>query len=421
MHKRKTGLVDAESIHSSVTRELAALIPREMAKAHFEKRLRDLGAKDPAASAEKLVHFMFDDARADEPFDDGTDENIELEITDDDLDAIQVACTNFMKNDLPSLLKDERKKAGQSLTRTLKRRWGDQHAYEKAQHRGFRERLEERWGKAFDLLRMVLTCSQEIGRETGLQFHRSKAKRNRHLRYVLLLLHGRACQVATSIMVLMENGLADDAMARWRTLYEIEVVAMLIAQHGDNLAERYLRHEAVEAFRVRELEAKHGVKISQKELAAHRQAVDGLKQQYGVEYANHYGWAAHHIGSNARTFEELERAVKWNQMRPDYKFASYNVHASIRGITQRLGLMGREGFLQGPSNAGFMEPGRRTARTLTHITLLLMGAKLSFDDQIAFQSLVNLRDQASRAFNAVNRKLVAEEESIRAAQSRKPT
>ncbi|WP_217430933.1 DUF5677 domain-containing protein [Sphingomonas bacterium] len=52
----------------------------------------------------------------------------------------------------------------------------------------------------------------------------------------MLHLHARACQVVFEIITLMENGLADGAMARWRTLHEITVVATILAEHGEELA-----------------------------------------------------------------------------------------------------------------------------------------------------------------------------------------
>ena len=54
---------------------------------------------------------------------------------------------------------------------------------------------------------------------------------------VLLIRLVRACQVTDEIICLLENGFADGAMARWRTLHEIAVVAVVISQHGENLCD----------------------------------------------------------------------------------------------------------------------------------------------------------------------------------------
>src|SRR5206468_2797969 len=94
---------------------------------------------------------------------------------------------------------------------------------------GFRERLEARWGKGFDLLRMLLTICRELGQDSAKRLRKSRAHKNRVLRSLMVRLHARACQITAEIITLMENGFADGAMARWRTLYEVGVVATVIA------------------------------------------------------------------------------------------------------------------------------------------------------------------------------------------------
>jgi len=51
------------------------------------------------------------------------------------------------------------------------------------------------------------------------------------------------------IAVLLRSGYADGAHARWRTLHEISVVAALLKEHGEELAERWWCHVAVESLR----------------------------------------------------------------------------------------------------------------------------------------------------------------------------
>jgi Family of unknown function (DUF5677) len=64
---------------------------------------------------------------------------------------------------------------------------------------------------------------------------------------VLLRLHARACQITEEIICLLESGFADGAMARWRTMHEITAVSSLMNRHGEDLAERYIAHQIVEA------------------------------------------------------------------------------------------------------------------------------------------------------------------------------
>ena len=57
--------------------------------------------------------------------------------------------------------------------------------------------------------------------------------------YVLKELHGRACQQYLEILELLKGGFADGAYARWRSLYEICVIADFIQMNDDKVAKRY--------------------------------------------------------------------------------------------------------------------------------------------------------------------------------------
>lgn len=154
---------------------------------------------------------------------------------------------------------------------------------------------------------MLLTCSREVCERFGNSLAKSKAKKGLVRREVLLLLHTRACQTTMEIVTLLENGLADGALARWRTLYEIEVIASLINAHGDDLAERYLDHEAVVVKRSMDNELKftdpasgsRGAKRQRKEIEAD---FDAAIAKYGQEFGSSYGWAAHQLGLRRPTF-----------------------------------------------------------------------------------------------------------------------
>ena len=50
--------------------------------------------------------------------------------------------------------------------------------------------------------------------------------------------------------MLLKAGYADDAHARWRSLHEMSVVGYMISQNGQELAEKYLLHEAVQQYRL---------------------------------------------------------------------------------------------------------------------------------------------------------------------------
>ena len=74
----------------------------------------------------------------------------------------------------------------------------------------------------------------------------------------------------------------------------------------------------------------------------------------------HNGWAAQHLKLTAKekiTFARLEQDAGQQYMRSPYKFASYNVHSSPKGIYVKLGsLNDPETYLAGRSNAGYDRP-----------------------------------------------------------------
>jgi hypothetical protein len=145
----------------------------------------------------------------------------------------------------PQILEESSREAAKLILDTLTKNWPEEHKLQDEETSGFRERLEGRWGKAFDGLRMLITICREIGGEAASASPKTRKGRARH--GILVRLHARGCQLGSEIMTLMENGYADGAMGRWRTLYEVGVVATLIAEWGDEAATRYVAHEIVES------------------------------------------------------------------------------------------------------------------------------------------------------------------------------
>jgi Family of unknown function (DUF5677) len=162
------------------------------------------------------------------------------------------AIEDFTKNRISRVVEGVAKRTSKKVLRELKSRWPEEQAQQEFDLAGFRERLEERWGKPLGQLRMLLTMVREW---TGNAHERESTRRkhkNKQLRQILIRLLARGCQVTDEIICLLENGFSDGAMARWRTLHEIAVVAAVISQHGAPLAERYIDHQAVESKRAME-------------------------------------------------------------------------------------------------------------------------------------------------------------------------
>ena len=201
----------------------------------------------------------------------------------------------------------------------------------------------------------------------------------------------------------MENGFADGAMARWRTLHEITVVAMLIDKHGEDLAQRYLLHETIEDRRAAIAKNEASVEarrppVSKRAMAALDRDVEALVELYGKPFKSEYGWAAHHLRMNQPTFRDLEVAAGRLSLRQRYRIASYNIHAGPHGIAFKLGTLDNSGFITGASDAGFEEPGSNTAYALALMNLLILPKRWTFDKVLATRVLVLMRDAACREF-----------------------
>lgn len=317
-----------------------------------------------------------------------------------------------MHDELPRLIEEVSKKFPKDLLKVLKSSWPEREAYETALHLDFQERLTERWGEAFSLMRMLLTTCREMGEAALKRLAKSRSDKKRITRSILLRLHARACQITAEIITLMENGFADGAMARWRTLYEIGVVAAVIADAGDEVARRYIDHDAIESKaaldeydRCYALLGYRPVPVRERERTEH--AYQTLVRKYGQDFRSPYGWAAMLLKRKRPTFGDLETAAQRSLMRPHYKMASYNVHAGPKGIMFRLGLLtDQEQIIAGASNAGFLDPGQNAAFTLTQITVLLYEGRMSkFDSILEVKTLALLRDEISRVLAQADRRL----------------
>ena len=239
------------------------------------------------------------------------DTDIELTLSAEEIIPLIEEAQKFAENELPEILPKIVRSLAKVIVKSLKGDWSAQRAHDEAQMTQFRENLLLRWQEAFDALRMIYTLSIEVGGEVLKA--RRRAKKNRVLNDTLFRLHARACQVTYEIITLMESGLADGAMARWRTLHEIVVVAALLVEHGEELAVRYRAHELVEAKRAMDRFALHYEQLgyaapSKREFAVTEKDYKAVLKLYGDGFGSEYGWAAEHLKIKKPRMVDLEAA-----------------------------------------------------------------------------------------------------------------
>ncbi|WP_323810570.1 DUF5677 domain-containing protein [Sphingobium baderi] len=397
-------------------------MPRVIATELVRDKLKAAGH----AEDEKLIDSIVDQllrvgsADDDDVIEFESDKEVVLEFTDADSARLQDFADKFSES-LPDLIHTLADAAAGKMLRRYKRDWAVWRDAADVQMDQFRFNLQARWGKGFDALRMLIELSRDIGTDFHRRAGRLRSRRRAHLNKALSHLHVRAIQISSEIMVLMENGYADGAMARWRTLHEVACVAMVLGDGGEALAERYLAHEIVEAKKglgqYQQCHPKLGYAPFSKRTAARieRDYADAISR-YGKDFSGDYGWVAAHLGNPKPNFSNIEDAAGRAMMRSHYKMASHNVHASAKGIAYRLGsLERRHAVIAGASNVGFVEPGQNLALSLMHITMLLLTTSWTLDKIAQLMALNKLYDRIPRALGQSERAIARDEKKIRAA------
>lgn len=298
-----------------------------------------------------------------------------------------------------------------TILETLRKDFPEHKKYSRNQTRNFNRSLKRTWGKAIDLLEMLYYLATEAGDTYNQRFRSEKTKETDFVFNAISRLHARGCQITAEIILLLKNGFADGAHARWRTLHEISVIAYFITKHGNDLAERYLSHAAVESYKASLKYQEHSEalgyqKLTSEEMADIRERYQHYINKYGSNYKQPYGWSSSVVGKDNPTIADIEADVGLDHMRPYYKMASNNVHANPQGILFKLGLIPESSdiLLTGPSNLGLSDPGHCTAISLLQITTtLLMTVEPNLDRLVILQILSTLTNEIGAAFYEADR------------------
>jgi hypothetical protein len=386
----------------------------------ISKKLRKQGITASEGLSSKLARHIL--RRTEKPFKYRSRKlsgKIDLAFDQDDLNEIDHAFERFQTEQLPKLLPEAAQRISKIVLKDLKARWPNEQALQQADLSGFRERLEQRWGHPLGQLRMLLTMCREWCQWIHTRNVSQKGDPNKkHLQSILIRLLTRGCQVTDEIICLLENGFADGAMARWRTLHEISVVAAVIRHYGNDIATRYVDHQAVESKRkldkylacYRDLGYKP---LSAREEKKIKKAYNTAIARYGKPFKSDYGWAAFHLKKDRPTFADLEAAAGRAEMRSHYQMGNDNIHAGIKSMYFRLGLLNRDGLLAGRSNAGLMEPGQNTAHTLTQLAVVVGLSEPIMDDLVTADMMRMLRDDVPRSLYKADMQLRRDEDRYR--------
>ena len=403
-------------------------LPRTVLLHVVTEKLVTLGFDEPDLAAKITEHVLSGDTES-ISWESADDAEIELVFGDKDIQRIDEKVGQLTEA-LPDIVENLTKNAGRELLADFRGQWAKLAPRMNDEVEQFNARLQARWGESLQALRLLLELSRDIGLEFQQQHLRSKLKANQARNDALMRLHARACQVTSEILVLLENGYADGASTRWRTLFEISTVATLIADSGDAIAERYLAHAIVDRKKTLEEYQKCAPSlgeppISVRDAKAIRKEYEAALRKYGKAFRQANGWAAGFFGLNANpNFLHLQEAAGRAAMRIYYKLASFGVHAGASAFERQYFPFHESVQIAGATNAGLSDVGHNTANSLMHITSLLINEPWDIDKLAHVQALLQLRDEICSSFAMAARKLERDEarqltRAVRRADQRK--
>jgi len=315
----------------------------------------------------------------------------DLEITDEDIREFEDHFEKNTKGILKSICSD----VGQSLLLAWKDQAKSILPKEKAKSSRFNTKVHKIWGEALDLLNTLFIVCVDTGAKFN-HLHRSIAALDNDFIFdALTRLHARGCQIGHEIFVLLSNGLADGAQGRWRTLHEVAATACFISEQGNDVAERFLLHSAIDTYvemqRYQEHHKKMGwSEIPEEDFKEAKSNYDALTQKFGKSFGEDYGWAADALGKPKPNFRDIELNTKLEHIRPFFKMASSNVHATSKGIEYRLSSSPNSNFLvAGPSIFGLSNPLHSSAYSMCVLTTTVLLSKPDLDS-LAFVEATRL-------------------------------
>ena len=205
------------------------------------------------------------------------------------------------------------------------------------------------WGKAFAASEAMYLITLEAATSfRKIIDERDPAEREtwQYRFRVLLELHGRACQVFLEIIYLLKAGFPDGAYARWRSLYELTVIAQFIQQNEENVAQSFF--------------SAWGQEKSDYEWARTAPCFQPPKWKEGRRIS----------------FEAIQQQCDFTSgaWHGQYGLSNKVVHASAHGTFGRLGTpLGQEVIAVGHSDFGLAIPGANAASMLAIISSIIFG------------------------------------------------
>lgn len=233
----------------------------------------------------------------------------------------------------------------------------------RAEEEEFIIRQEQKWYKGFVASEAMYIMTLEVA-ESYVQYVNDLSDEEKIKKYntftSMLHIHGRALQEFLEIITLMKNGFADGAYARWRSMYELSIIASFITEHGEDVAKAFIEASDTE---------------------------------------DRYEWAraSNEFSSKKRyiSFNDIQTHCDMNTKvwRKQYDLANKTVHASPQGTFARLGNMIAKNIIPvGRSDYGITKPAEHSAISLAQITSMFLNIFPYGDGVFAMKNIKNWID-----------------------------
>ncbi|WHY07564.1 DUF5677 domain-containing protein [Bacillus subtilis] len=295
----------------------------------------------------------------------------------------------------------------------------------------FESRLHRRWYQGFLILQGIIKICEEISVDLLDEFYveEHEDKKRQLILQVLFKLHSKSVQLAKEILRLLKSGFSDGALARWRSLHELNVIFKILAYDYQNidftyeLVNRFLDYSAIESIRemntykiaTKVLDLDPLTKEEEKEIRIKK---NEILKKYGEDFKEPNNWAKPlfpNINNRQLFFSDFEKLVRIDRLTMYYKKANSQIHVSPKGMYQSLSLLNDvkqdSFFLFGASNYGLSLPGQLTGISLSQITTSLILLEPNLDSLIMGATLQKMLDDCKSIFDEIQNEIVNEEQN----------
>jgi hypothetical protein len=267
-------------------------------------------------------------------------------------------------------------------------------------YRQLRHDIREENAEAWDYFDAVVFSMQQNGLIMLRRMDEVGEDDHSDPRTALSLIHSSATVTFCEIRALLLEGLWAGAAARWRSLHELTVTAVLVAGGGSEIARRYLDHGFVtqtERFvRFYDRHARGPLSVDKLRRRQNKSkliiARSTLPNQHG-SFKDQYGWALPLMpfdGKGKRKiprFPELEKLAKLDNYRELVFTAHGLAHTDSGGVTA-ISLLGPGFYAMGPVNAFIPTVARPALLSVIHC---IAATHLGFEKDInEFEQVLGL-------------------------------